>query len=178
MRLISRLRHNRAGVAAVEFALLLPLMALIYFGAVESSLMLQVDRKVTKSASTLGDLVSREASVSDAEMTDIFDASRLIFQPFSNSDARLRVSSLVVDETTGVVKVDWSDVSGSWTPLTVGTVVTPPADLVPSSGSLILAEVELPYASKIGYVVNFSYTLNDSFYIRPRQVDAVGRTTN
>ncbi len=178
MRRLPRLLQNRAGIAVVEFALLLPLMVLIYFGAVETSLLLQVDRKVTKSASTLGDLVSRETSISDAEIADIFDASRLIFQPFSNSAARLRISSLVVDKNTGEVKVDWSDASGAWSALTAGTVVTPPSDLVPTSGSLILAEVELPYASKIGYVVNFSHTLKDTFYLRPRQVEVVSRVTN
>ena len=51
------------GVAAVEFAMVLPLMLVLFFGTLEFSAGVAVDRKVTMMARTLSDLTSQNISV-------------------------------------------------------------------------------------------------------------------
>src|SRR5436189_1298081 len=58
---IARLRRDQAGVSAVEFAMLLPLMLTLYLGAVEISQGVAIDRKVTLTAHTVADLASQVA---------------------------------------------------------------------------------------------------------------------
>ena len=163
---------NRDGISAVEFALIAPLMVLIYFAVIELSFMMQVDRKVTTATSTLGDLVARSSVVTNNDMADIFEATRMVFQPNSLANARLRVSSL--SENNGTVSVDWSD-DLNWTPLVTGATVTVPANLVPTGGSVILAEIEYDYNSTLGYFISATKTLSDQFYLRPRSVNTVSR---
>ena len=175
MRFVDCLRVFRAaqrGVSAVEFALIAPVMVLIYFACIELSFMMTLDRKVTSSAAAMGDLVARASSVNNDELADVFEATRMIFQPNPIGDARLRVSSLYDDD--GTIKVAWSDAQ-NLTAYTEDSTIAVPDDLVPEGGSVIYAEVEYDYQSQLGYFFTTSKTLSDSFYLRPRRTDFVAR---
>lgn len=165
--------YNEKGISAVEFALIAPLMVLIYFGCIELSLLMRVDRRVTTTASSLGDLTARLVTVSDADMSELFDAAAVTMQPYSALNARMRITS-VVDTGDGETRVDWSD-GYMMTPYSEDALITVPAGLVPSPGSVIVAEVEFEYESTVGFVLDGSRTLTDSFYLRPRRVTQIGR---
>lgn len=171
-----KLGKNEDGISAIEFALVAPFLALLYFGCIELSLMMQTDRRVTSAASTMGDLVARASVMSDSDIADVFQASRMIFEPSPMAHARLRVSSLIDD--AGTIIVDWSDANANWTAHAPGTAMTVPANLVPPGGSVIYAEVEYDYSSDIGYVIDNTRVLKDEFYLRPRRVNVVDRQTN
>lgn len=173
---IQGLWYNEKGVSAVEFALIAPLMVLIYFGCIELCLLMRVDRRVTSTASSLGDLTARLVTVSDADMQELFNAAVVTMQPYSLGNARIRITS-VVDTGNGETRVDWSD-GYQMTPYTKNALITVPAGLVPSPGSVIVAEVEYTYESDIGFVVDASQTLEDVFYLRPRRVTQIARTND
>ena len=162
----------RDGISAVEFALIAPVMVMFYFGAIELSLMMQLDRKVTTSTATLGDLVAREDVITNAELDDIFQATRMIFQPEDITAARMRVSGLYDD--AGTIKVSWSDAC-NMTAYAVDDIITVPADIVPPGGSVIYAQIEYDYTSTLGYFFSSAKTLDDEFYLRPRRVDFITR---
>ena len=168
-----RFGRDEDGISAVEFALVAPFMALLYFGCIELSLMMQTDRRVTSAASTMGDLVARAATMTDDDVDDVFEASRMIFQPSPIENARLRFSSLT--STNGAITVSWSDANDSWTPRAVGESIAVPENLVPDGGSVIFAEVEFDYSSSIGFFIQNTRTLTDEFYLRPRRVNEVVR---
>ena len=96
-RLVRRFAVERRGVSAVEFALILPLMLVIYAGCGEVTTALIVDRKVSRAASTISDLVAQQSSVSAAAMNGIFDATTAILEPYDVSLAK--VVLVVVDIT-------------------------------------------------------------------------------
>jgi Flp pilus assembly protein TadG len=171
-KFVRDLQLAERGVSAIEFALIAPVMILIYFACIELSFMMVLDRKVTSSASAMGDLTARAATVNDGDLIDIFQATRMIFQPNPIRSARLRVSSLYDDG--GTVKVDWSD-AYNLTAYSEGTTVSVPDGIVPSGGSVIFAEVEYDYQSQLGYFFTSSKTLSDEFYLRPRRTDRVER---
>ena len=170
-RRIHQIRRDEDGISAIEFALVAPFLALLYFGCVELSFMMQTDRRVTSAASTMGDLVARAAVMTQDDMDDVFEASRMIFEPAPIANARLRVSSLV--ENSGVVAVEWSSANDNWTAHAPGTPITVPDNLVPAGGSVIFAEVEYDYSSDIGYIIDNTRVLSDEFYLRPRRVNSV-----
>jgi len=165
--------YNEKGISAVEFALIAPLMVLIYFGCIELSLLMRVDRRVTTTASSLGDLTARLVTVSDADMNELFDAASVTMQPYSALNARMRITS-VVDNGDGQTRVDWSD-GHLMTPYATDALITVPPGLVPSPGSVIVAEVEFEYESTVGFVLDASQTLSDVFYLRPRRVTQIAR---
>src|SRR5580704_3057161 len=73
------------GIAATEFAVIVPLMLVMFFGTVEFSSGVAVDRKVTLMARTLSDLTSQSTSVMDADIANFFLASNWIMWPYSTT---------------------------------------------------------------------------------------------
>lgn len=65
------------GISAIEFALIAPIMATIYFGCIELSMMMTLDRKVTSATATLGDLTARATNITNDNLSDIFEATRI-----------------------------------------------------------------------------------------------------
>ncbi len=166
-------RRDQRGISAVEFALIAPLMLLLYFGSVELSLMMRADRKVTATASALGDLTARLAIVSDNDMREMFGAATLMLEPHPASEARLRITS-IVDTGDDTPRVAWSDAYGL-SAYADNTTISVPAGIVPPFGSVIMAEVEIDYESNTGLVIQTSRQLRETFYLRPRRVIAIDR---
>jgi Flp pilus assembly protein TadG len=171
---VKGLWYNEKGVSAVEFALIAPIMILIYFGCIELSLLMRADRRVTSTASGLGDLTARLVTADDSDMQELFDAAAVLMQPYDAKNARLRITS-VVDDGDGTTRVGWSD-GFNIEPYSEGALITVPPGLVTTPGSVIVSEVEFEYESSIGFVINTSRTLKDTFYLRPRRVTVINRT--
>ena len=58
LRAVARLTLAEKGAAAVEFALILPVMLVVYLGTLEASTLITMDRKVQSVAGAVGDLVA------------------------------------------------------------------------------------------------------------------------
>ena len=178
LRGLKALKKDQDGMSAVEFALIAPLMVLLYFGGIELSFLMEADRRVTTVSSTIGDLTSRAASLDTDEVGDIFAASNQLILPFDPNTAQLRISSLVADEN-GAVTVDWSEGCRIVARPPGSTVDDLPNGIVPESGSVIMAEVSYNYQSNIQYLpVTQNINLEDRFFLRPRRTDIITRDTS
>jgi Flp pilus assembly protein TadG len=195
MRLAAvRLFEDSRGLAAVEFAFILPLMLVMLFGTIEVSSGVAVDRKVTLIARTLSDLTSQAAPdplvknanyapVNDTYLQNVFTASIAILKPYDALPTRVQLSEIYVD-TQGVAKIQWSKAAiipsntdtqatlanSTWTAGATVTNVIPVALLVKQT-YLIFSEVSYDYTPVgIGYFLKNHLTLKDVAYSRPRQV--------
>src|SRR5688572_12199773 len=63
-----RFRRSEQGVTLIEFALIFPIMLLLFIGLVEFGEAFSVNRKISNAASTVSDLISQERSVTNAEL--------------------------------------------------------------------------------------------------------------
>ncbi|MGE0230353.1 MAG: TadE/TadG family type IV pilus assembly protein [Flavobacteriaceae bacterium] len=173
-RLLRSFAKAREGVSAVEFALVLPILILLYLGGTELSHGITVDRKLTAMTSSVADLVSQAAIIEDDEMTGIFNAVSAILAPYDASDATVVVSSIKVDNN-GVAKVQWSDGFHAAKRAT-GSTVTLPSGIAENGTSIILAEGTFTYSPQFGAAFTGPLTLTDKFYLRPRVTDSIQRT--
>src|SRR5262245_49896006 len=85
---------DRRAIAATEFAVIVPLMLVLFFGTVEFSSGIAVDRKVTMVARTLSDLTSQAApnvSVGDTYLQNVFTASIAIMAPYSSTPTKAQI---------------------------------------------------------------------------------------
>jgi Flp pilus assembly protein TadG len=159
------------GVAATEFAFIVPLMLVMFFGTVEFCSAIAVDRKVTLMARTLSDLTSQSTSVGDSDMSNFFAASTGIMYPYSTTPVNATITELYVDPTTNKATVKWS--KGS-VPRSPGTTAGVPAELLVSGTYLIFSEVNYQYVPTVGYVMGKTgINLGDVAYTRPRQSTCV-----
>lgn len=168
---LHRFGKDRSGVSAVEFALILPAFAVLFFGSIEVSFLLTVDRKVTQTASALGDLTARGTTLTEAEMNDIFAASSAVFAPYDGSAARMRVTSIKMID--GETKVSWSRAK-NMTAYADDSPISVPSGLLIDGQSVIFSEVSYDYQSTLGYFLPSAKNLEETFYLRPRRVNEIG----
>jgi Flp pilus assembly protein TadG len=174
------LARDRNGLAATEFAVIVPIMLVMFFGTVEFSSAVAVDRKVTLVARTLSDLTSQALlNVNDTYLQNVFTASIAIMTPYPATPTKSQISEIYVDSNK-VARIQWSKAATITTAATQATLATssrnagdtitiPPALQVPQT-YLILSEVSYLYTPTIGYVmVKAGVTLSDVAYTRPRQ---------
>src|SRR6202167_4196666 len=88
---------EQRGVAALEFALLLPMMMTLFLGSVEVSTGVAIHRKVTLAARTIADLSSQFTAIDNADMTNILNSSTAIVFPYAAANLQAVVSELAVD---------------------------------------------------------------------------------
>lgn len=169
----ARMMRDCAGLAAVEFALIVPLMLFFYLGSVEATNMLTANRRVTATAYTAADLAAQAASLNDADMADIFAASSAILSPFPIAPLSVRITSVVANASNSP-RVAWSD-GFQTAPRTVGSVVELPPGLVTPGSSVIMAEVVYGYGSPVSSVVKDTVTFSETAYLKPRRAVAVMR---
>ena len=170
---LTRFAKERRGLAAVEFAMLLPMMMTLFLGSVEVTTAVAVQRKVTLTARALADLSSQFTTIANADMTNILNASSDIIAPYATSKLASVVSELSIN-AQGQATVVWSDTLNG-TARTVGSTVTIPTNLAVANTYLILGEAQYTYSPTYGYVVTGTMTLSDQIYMRPRQSSSIAR---
>ena len=161
-----RFRRDRSGLGALEFALLLPVMMLLYFGTFEVGEGVAINQKVTHVASTLGDLVAQSRELTTADMQNILDAAEAVINPYPTGTLSLVVMQVQIDPQ-GRATVDWSVGRNASAPAK-GSAVDLPEGVRQANSYLIMAKAGYVYQPRIGYVLSGSFTFSDEFVLRPR----------
>lgn len=175
---LARFSGDKRGVSAVEFAIILPFMAMLYLGGTAITQAIIVKRKVVLVAHTVGDLVARDNNVTNAEVTAIFDAAKAVFAPYDwTSLLKIKITSVNVNGS-GTATVGWSDALQD-TARATNSSVTLPTGLNAPNTSIIWTEVSYNFTPPVGGAfTGGTLTLTDQLYIRPRLVTTVTRTAN
>jgi Flp pilus assembly protein TadG len=168
-----RIVTNTRGAAAAEFALITPAILSVFLGTAELSQGVAIDRKVTITARSLSDLVAQSTTISDTDMTNIFNAATAILMPYSTSTLKARVSAVNID-ASGNATIGWSSHS-NWTAYTPGTAATIPTALKMPNSQLIWGEISYGYTPPVAKYISGTLNLTDQFFARPRQSSTVCR---
>ena len=172
-RLPVRLLRHESGIAAVEFALILPILIVLWIGGVEVTQALSVDRRLNNLASALGDLVARSKIVTHADVDSIFDIAPGALYPFLTGGLDMRITAVKMN-SAGTATVAWSRAEGT----TAYAVDAPMNSLVPATlrvpdTQIIMAEVAYTYTPAVGYVITGNLDLDDRMFFVPRLVAKV-----
>ena len=172
LKRLARFRDDPHGVAAVEFALLVPFLLLVYVGAVQLLDGIRVNRQVVMASSTVANVVSQYTTISaGTQMPDIMAASLQTLAPFPPERATIVVSSITIDRR-GRASVAWSEAHNG-TAREVGERVTLPDGLAAANSSVILGEARYRFTSIIDFLQLGEMTLTGSTYMVPRGGDAI-----
>jgi Flp pilus assembly protein TadG len=186
-RSVRGLCRDRRGVAAIEFAVIAPVMLVMFLGTVDFSAGIAVNRKVTLIARALADLPGQSAAqaITDNYLQNVFTAGILIIRPYSQTPVKGTITEIYIDSNKKAT-VKWSKAGIAPAGATVATLTTsgrsagddvtpnvPPALLIKQT-YLILGEVSYLYTPMTGYVMTKTgITLTDSAFTRPRQFACV-----
>lgn len=170
-----RFRDASDGVAAIEAAIVLPVIAIAYIGLVNLSQMVMINRKVTQLTSSLSDLTARLQTIPTAEITNIFKASETVLLPYDASKVKMIIASIVIDANR-IGKVCWSSSypEGTAAPKRGDTVTVPESARIANT-SVIMARASYEFTPLIGEGLFSKITLGDNpIYTRPRNGKADG----
>ncbi|MGV2974243.1 TadE/TadG family type IV pilus assembly protein [Roseibium alexandrii] len=184
-RPVGLFRRNEQGVAAIEFAMILPFMLVLMIGMVELTDALNADRKVSRMANAVTDLVAQAQTVTRSELNAYLQLGETILKPYPSDDLTFVIAG-VTFQANGVPEVDWSyqrkaGVGGPASDWSAGDEppITLPATLVSPNTSIVVGAVTLGYAPPLAGIFTQYYsrdsviTLSDTYYLRPRLVGTI-----
>ncbi len=165
-------------LAAIEFAMVLPFMLLLYVGGIELANGMAINVKVTAAAHSVADMVSQNTQVSTTQLQTILGASTAILAPYPTTSGGTSLTTVTVSEVStdsnGNATVQWSQSyngANFGTGRPVGQRITLPTSLSGSQNynvSFILGEVAYGYTPNLGFTISGTQTLSDSYYLFPR----------
>lgn len=165
---LRRFGKEDRGAAAVEFALILPFLLLLFMGSIEASSLITVDRRVTVISGTVGDLVARtEDALSSNTLQDYFMASQNIMYPYATAALKQVVTLVAVDDE-GVTSVVWSCGFNGGTARTDGNPYTLPEKMneIARDSWVVASDAQYAYRPVLGLVFTNAITLHrESFYL-------------
>ncbi|MDQ2633408.1 MAG: pilus assembly protein [Pseudomonadota bacterium] len=181
--------RDRKGVAALEFALIVPLLLALYLVTMEVAQAIEVSKKVGRIGSMTADLVTQMPEMNKSEIEGIMRIGEATLQPYNRSKPSIVITALqVTDDTTPKVEVVWSRklVNGDFsTGLAKGTLVTdlPPALKIKDT-FIVRAESSLAYRPVITWAASSKDTLGlaaafdgismkETYYLRPRRSTSI-----
>jgi Flp pilus assembly protein TadG len=178
-RIVSYLRDSR-GMAAIEMAFIMPFLLFLYFGLVDVTALISLNRKITYAASVVADLVTQnDATVTAASIDDYFNAAKLVMKPTSISGVRIEVYQF--RDVSGTITSQWNKKStggaGCGTPATTGM-----ASLMTDGNDVIVAAVCTTYSPYIATFLGNSilgattFTMSEQIALRPRQSSTLACT--
>jgi Flp pilus assembly protein TadG len=171
-----RFCRDGRGTAAVEFALIAPILVVLALGCFEVPRYVMVFQKLSRTSSGVADLVAQaDDPITTNQMNDIFTAGKLMMQPYDVvANGVIIVSSVNNPGGTGV-KITWQKRKGS-----VATVsklgvqgATPgaglPVGVSPASNEEVLvAEVYYNYTPIFGTIIYNGSQIYRASFTRPR----------
>jgi Flp pilus assembly protein TadG len=172
---LKRFAIAREAVAAVEFALVLPVMLLLYVGSIELSDLINVDRRITVIAGTVGDLVARmDGDIYETELNDYFNAAEEIITPYATTGLKQLITCVYVS-TGEVATVQWSKPYGGAIAKTTGSTITLPDEITEISKDkyVIVSETSYSYTPLMGLVFQTAVDLYRQNFHLPRFGDDI-----
>ncbi|MEM9277143.1 MAG: TadE/TadG family type IV pilus assembly protein [Pseudomonadota bacterium] len=168
-------RHDKKGVAAVEFALIVPILLLLFIGTLEISLAVAVDRKVSRISSSVADLITQSENFNEAGLDQLMDIANRIMHPY---DATVKISIVAVYiDDDGVAKVEWAHGRNGGAEPAQGSLFNVPASIKTNDTFLLSARVSSDHEPAFAFI-NFdgskitfddaSIELSEQMFLRPR----------
>ena len=159
-----RLANTDRGVILIEFALVLPVLLVIFIGLVEFSEAFTIARKLSTSATTVSDLVSQQPSVTSADLDDINLVANEIMRPYSSTPLSLVIVSVAADQDNATT-VAWSYPSSAYA---VGAAYAlPQAGLTEPNSSIIVVEATYNFTPTVGHFLG-SFPITQRAFFKPR----------
>ncbi|MFC3208680.1 TadE/TadG family type IV pilus assembly protein [Aquamicrobium soli] len=198
-----RFARDRRGVAAIEFAFLAPVLLGMYFVTMEISQAIETNKKVSRVASMVADLVTQRNSIAPAEIQAIMNIGSSTLQPYNRSVPKITVAELKIGALTAQqvtngdkppVTVVWSrklDANGFGAGVgdgvAVGTNAALPGSLrIPNTSDayLIRVQTELSYRPMITWAASGkeaaglsaafdSIAMSETYYLKARMSQRV-----
>lgn len=168
-----RLRRDCHGTAAVETALLSPLLILFFLGTIEVTQLIRVEAKLTRAAQAIQDIVAGQNSASSATMAIAFTGGQIVMTPFDATKLTAAIASVTFDSSGAANAVSWQQLENNGASMTTTYACSAAAGMSLNSDSVIVVQATYTYVPIISYILGKSFTLTQTAYGRPRNTQVI-----
>jgi Flp pilus assembly protein TadG len=162
----------KQGVAAVEFALILPILVVILLATFDGGRAIAAYMKMRAATYALASITNQYSTIQLVDMTSILGATSVVMAPYSSGTPAVKISQVKINNS-GVSTIEWSAAQGT-TARSAGSSISPPSAMIVNSSYLILAEVSYTYVPVFGFFGSSTgITFTDSLYVTPRSVSCI-----
>lgn len=111
LSLIKKWWRDESGLAAVESALIFPVLLVMLLGTFDLGNAILANQKSIRASQVVADLITRETSVDDASVNEAIEAGRLALSPFNTENFGVDVISIRFDDE-GAGEIVWRETRG------------------------------------------------------------------
>lgn len=104
---LKRFFANKSGVAAIEFALIFPLLILILFACVELYGHFSAVRKIAKVTASLADIVAQSRSITEEQLKALNPLAKSLMQPLDSEEMTYTITSIRQADDIKTPKLIW-----------------------------------------------------------------------
>lgn len=180
---IRRFCGDQRGVSAIEFALVVPILLIMYIGAMELGQAIETNKKLGRMASTIADLITQERqSIPGGKLTSFMKLGETIVLPYQRSEHSVVVAAIEFNnDAPPVGNVVWRGAElGEDATCPEIEIENVPATLKTPGSFIVGVQTCLPYKSvidwngtvmsKIGFTSTSAPTISMTkvSYFRPR----------
>lgn len=190
---IRRFAKDHRGVAAIEFAFAAPVLVVLYFGSMEISQAIEVNKKVGRISSMVADLMTQKQALTTDELKSIMEIGAATIKPYGRSEPTITATAIQLsDEATPKATEVWWGALAPGDQFTSGASATQAANPAVPTGLnvrnsfLIRVTAALPYKLVLTYkkpqpgdtglgVAGFwsGIAMSETYYLRPRMSDRI-----
>lgn len=161
------LAGDRRGAVAVEFALVMPMLLVLYLGGFAISEAASTWRKLTDATSQITSVTGQFTSMQKSDTQGVMAAAAQIMAPYDTSTLK-EVMTLVAVDANGKATVTWSQAYNGGTALAKTTVVTLPTGLAQPSTYVIWIQTSYTYTAVVGVSYVPAISMSTQLYGLPR----------
>lgn len=107
-RTLGGLLRNDDGLAAIEAALVFPILLTLLMGTFDLGNAILANTKVVRASQVVADLVTRTRSVSDADVAEAIEAGRLALEPLNTDSYGIDITSIEFDDEADA-SIEWRE---------------------------------------------------------------------
>jgi Flp pilus assembly protein TadG len=166
-------QENEDGLAAIEFALLAPLLITMYFGLAEVASAISVNRAVSHSTNVAGDLATQVADIEKEDLEDLMTATLRVMAIPEPQKVTIQLDSWTRDSAGKDILVGSATMNGGASKLPSFNVAKVDKTLLNENSGIVVARVAYDYSPFKAMFFDSDITMSESFVLKPRRSSSV-----
>jgi Flp pilus assembly protein TadG len=175
-QLLRRFAASTRGIAAVEFAMIVPVLLILLLATFDAARAISAYMKVRAATFTLATITNQYTTstngISTTDMPTITGASAAVLSPFSSTSVVAKITQIKASSATSA-RVSWSYAMNG-TAYTANSTWTLPTQFKTSNACnsypcyFIYSEISFSYTPTFGSFITGAIALTDNLYVTPR----------
>jgi len=165
-------KKDKSGIAAMEFAIIAPIMISIYFGLAEVASAINVDRRISHAANVVGDLATQGTEATNEDIEEFFAAAIRVLDVSNVSDITLELTSYDLDDDGNPRLLGMATLNSGQT-LPAFDAATVDTRILNSTSGVVVARIAYSYEPLMLQFTDTNINLTEIFLLKPRRSASV-----